>query len=282
MKYQDLVSAKTDFSGLNLLVLYLSLGFVLQSTVAHAGASPDAFSAATPQSKQPGFSAIVLIGPNVLNGAAVNVGQALQLKVIVSNPWSNNTVSMALANVLPGMTLVQNSTSQSQPSWVLNWTPDSTEIGANNVTFVTTFTQTSGANTGTVQTYQPGLPIKVTAGSGFVSNASAIKSLSITKATFNQRTNVLVVKGQVKLQPGYPLPPSTAVTLSYQSGSSIPDPGATISVTDPRGLWSTTISTLTAGKDPCVIGGLVSVEGVDTTDKAIKKVTPKVASGCTP
>lgn len=216
-----------------------------------------------------------------MSGASVTVGQPLQLEVVVTNPWTNNTVSMSLARTLPGMSLTQTSNNQTQPTWVLSWTPDSTEIGTNNVSFVTLFKQTSGANTGTIQTYQPGLPIKVAAGNGYVSDATAIKSLTLSKASWNQKTNTLIVSGQVKLKPGYPLPPSTSITLSYQSGSPIPDPGATIDVTSKNGAWSTSITSLPVGQNPCSVIAVTSVQGTDTPAIATKKVTGR-AIGCQP
>lgn len=269
---------------MKLLQLALLMGTactILLPSHGHAALKADALTSATTSAVQPAFSGIVLQGPNVMNGAPVAVGQTLQLEVIVMNPWTNNTVTMSLARSLPGMSLVQTSNNQAQPTWVLNWTPDSSEIGANNVSFVTLFRQTSGTNTGAVQTFQPGLPIKVIAGNGYVSDATAIKSLSISNAAWNQKTNTLLVRGQVKLKPGYPLPPSTSITLSYQSGSPIPDPGATVNVSSKNGTWSTLITTLPTGQNPCAIVGVASVEGNDTTAVANKKVTGK-AIGCQP
>lgn len=264
-------------------ILIATIALLSPMTSTYAARIADALTAATSSSAQPRFIGKVLQGPDVLSGASVGVGQPLKLEVLVTNPWTNNTVSMSLAKVLPGMSLTQLSNSQAQPTWVLSWTPDSSEIGTNNVAFTTLFTQTSGANTGTTQTFQPGLPIKVVAGNGYVSDASAIKSLIISQAKWNQKKKTLNVRGKVNLKPGYPLPPSTAVTLSYSSGSAITDPGATIKVTAQNGTWSTVINTLTTlGQNPCSVVGVPSVQGADLKALASRKKVTGAATGCKP
>jgi hypothetical protein len=244
-----------------------------------ASQAPDALTAATSTSLTPSFSGNLLAGPNVLAGNALTVGQELKLAVCVTNPWSNNTVSMTLNNQVNGQTLMPYSTNPSAPCWLLDWTPDATEVGTSTIIFDTTFLQTSGAARGTAQVYRASLPIKVNAGSSSVGNSTpAVRSLVISKAVWNAKTNVLTVGGTVRLYPGHTLPASTTVTLTYGDGSTITaDTGAVINTISSHGAWTTTL-TFTPGENPCSILGGVSVNGTDTTAVAAKKVTGKAAS----
>jgi len=250
------------------------------TTATLTGLQPDAVTAAT---KTGGgtLTTNVVQGPDVTYGASVSVGQTLQIEVSVFNPWTNNDVSMSLANKLPSMSLTQSSTNKTQPTWLFTWTPDANEVGVNKVGFAASFKQTSGPNSGQIIDYTPYVIIKTVAeNKNNAPDTTAIKSLSITRATWNTKTNSLYVSGRVKVKSGSKLPSSTNVILSYQSGQQIPDAGASVDVTKRNGNWSTIIY-LPEGQNPCSIVGLTTLSGEDTQARAAKKVTGK-AFGCKP
>lgn len=120
----------------------------------------DAVAAAT-QAVQPGFSGKVISGPDVMSSAVLHEQDTLELLVTVKNPWTNNSISMAISPAsLKGATLVQKSSSLSNPSWLLTWTPvmgaASQGNGTQRITFNSSFKSTKGTNV-----YSPYLDIKL-------------------------------------------------------------------------------------------------------------------------
>ena len=234
----------------------------------------DSVTAATTKGPAASFATSILQGPDVTKGVPLIDGQPVSWLLTVTNPWPNNRVSMEILNPQTGMSLTQRSTSQGQPSWQLSWTPDGAVVGAISVQFRTTFVQDNGI---ALAYNQPVVNVKV-AGSGSQAAAMAISTLTTSKATWNAKTGVLSVAGQIKLIKGMALPAATLVSINYANGSPLPSPNALINNIKPNGQWSGTIS-LIPGTNPCSIEARVVVGGLDTPATASRKVTG-TALGC--
>ncbi len=174
----------------------------------------DAVAAATQTSLAPSFNGQVLGGPDVMNGAPLVVGQTLKLLVQVGNPWSNNQVFLTVSPTLKGSSLTQVSTSQSNPSWEFDWTPDASEVGSHKVTFNASFAQ----NNGNVQNFTPFLNIVVKA-APTPATLSSITGLTLTSAVWNApkksspTQSTLTIAGKVVVAGGKAPPKDAVVTL---------------------------------------------------------------------
>lgn len=234
----------------------------------------DAVTAATTKGPSASFAVTVLQGPDVTKNVPLIAGQPIIWLLTVNNPWANNKVSMNILNPQNGMTLTQRSTSQGQPSWVLSWTPDGSVVGSISVRLRTFFQQDNGVS---MYFDQPVINTKIAASQSQAS-AQAISKLAITKASWNSKTNILLVAGQIKLVSGMPLPSGSIVSVNYANGSSLPSPNALISNIKANGQWSGSIP-LIPGTNPCHIEARVVVSGLDTAATASRKVIGK-ANGC--
>jgi hypothetical protein len=236
--------------------------------------APDALTAATSGAASAAFALSVLEGPNIRAGASLVAGQPVEWLLTVTNPWSNNTVSMAISNPQPGMTLTPSSTNQANPSWKLTWTPDGTVVGALSIQLKTTFTQSNGS---TLYYNQPVINIKIQ-GADSQAAATVVKSVSIAKAVWNASAKALTVNGRITLTKGSSLPSGTVIGIEYSNGSALPSSSALISKITPQGTWASVIP-LEPGTNPCAIRANIVVQGLSTSAVATRKVTGK-ATGC--
>jgi len=221
----------------------------------------DAVAAATQTSLAPTFNGKILGGPDVMNGAPLVVGQTLKLLVEVGNPWNNNQVTLDAPPGLKGSSLVQVSSSQSNPSWEFDWTPDATVVGTHTVIFNAVFTQTNG----TVQNFSPSLPIVVKA-APTPATLSSITGLKVTSALWSPLKKSLTISGRVVVGGGKTPPSGTQVTIGDVSVANL----KTVTGFHSTGNWTTTIilDPLTV---PCAIHA--SVNAAPSVLTAQKDVT---------
>ncbi|NBS17687.1 MAG: hypothetical protein EBT06_12065 [Gammaproteobacteria bacterium] len=214
----------------------------------------DAVAAATQASLQPTFNGQVLGGPDVMNGAPLSVGQTLKLLVQVGNPWSNNQVFLTVSPTLNGSSLTQVSTSQSNPSWEFDWTPDASEVGSHKVTFNASFAQ----NNGNVQNFAPFLTIVVKA-APTPATLSSITKLTLTSAIWtapkksSPTQSTLTIAGKVVVGGGKAPPKGTVVTLGDVSVANLKE----VTSFKPNGSFTTKI-TLDPLTVPCAIQASVN------------------------
>ncbi|MEY2700264.1 MAG: hypothetical protein RIQ52_1019 [Pseudomonadota bacterium] len=132
-------------------------------TAATRISGPGSTATATPK-----FSISVMQGPAIASGARLLEGQRLQMNIAITNPWSNNTVTMDVNPKPVGLTLTSTGTNAS-PRWLLDWTPSGIKSNySQNLTFTATFKSSGTLNTsqmslttlaGANNTYQTSLSI---------------------------------------------------------------------------------------------------------------------------
>ena len=226
----------------------------------------DAVAAATQTSLQPTFNGQVLGGPDVLNAAPLVVGQTLKLLVQVGNPWTNNQVFMTVSPAINGSNLTQSSTSQANPSWEFDWTPDASEVGAHKVIFNASFAQ----NNGIVQSFAPFLTIQVKA-APTPATLSSITGLTLTSAIWKApkkstpTQSTLTIAGRVVVSGGKALPKDAVVTLGDVSVAKLKE----VTSFKSNGGFTTQI-TLDPLTVPCAIQASVNaVPKALTTQKSV-------------
>ena len=119
-------------------------------TAATKSSGSGSTTAATPK-----FSASVTQGPALASGARLLEGQSLQMNIAITNPWSNNTVSMTVSPKPAGLTLTSTGTN-AKPMWLLDWTPSGISSNTSQTLVFTASYKSAGSG---IQTFNAKLEV---------------------------------------------------------------------------------------------------------------------------